>query len=194
MITRQTHHFGDHIMIETCAFGLDIAKEEVSLILEELGSIIEPEDFGFYRVLHASLEDFLFDRHRSQQVWVDRNLVWIDMLRYTLRVHDSLEVLESCISDLLGKIQLTRESYLHFVEAVDFESLSLAHYSSHSSPEVKSALDKACELFCRYLYFLKTEVTVGDMPCAQYRTDYDFYSILTTASATNSRSWQFSDG
>jgi hypothetical protein len=86
LITRQTRHFSDFTMIETCGYALDIANEEVRLILEELGSIVELEDFGFYRVLHASLEDFLFDRHRSRQVWVDRNLVWIDMLRYTLRV------------------------------------------------------------------------------------------------------------
>lgn len=197
MIARQPHHFADFIMIETCAYGLDITKEEVHLILEELGSIVEPEDFGFFRVLHASLEDFLFDRHRSQQMWVDRNLVWIDMLRYTLRVHHSLEVLESCVSDLLRKIKLTKDSYLHFVEAIDFGYLSPAQYSSHPSPEVKCALDKCCDLFGHYLDYLQTEVTVCNVP---YTRTYEIIlitkisSILTAASATDTRPQRFTSG
>ena len=164
LISRQMHpsYFGDFTTIATCGYALGIVDEEVKLILEELGSIVEPEDFGFYRVLHASLEDFLFDRNRSRHIWVDRNLVWIDMLRYTLRVQHSLEVLESCTNDLLGKIRLTKASYSHFVEAIDFGSLSLTQYSSHSSLKVKSALDKSCDLFCHYLNFLNTEVTVAN--------------------------------
>lgn len=158
MTTRQPLHFNDYSMIETCAYALGIANEEVSIILGELGSLVEPEDFGYYRVLHASLEDFLFDRRRSRQVWVDRNFVWIDMLRYALRIHRCLEVVEACTYDLLDKIRLTQDSYQHFVQVIDFESLS--RYCNHCSSAGTSALDKSCDIFRRYLDFLKTEVMV----------------------------------
>jgi len=177
LVTRQTNHFSDFTTIETCGYALEIANEDVRLILEELGSIIEPQDFGFYQVLHASLEDFLFDRHRSRHIWVDQNLVWIDMLHYTLRMQHSLEVVEACTTDLLGKIRLTKASYSHFVKAIDIGSLSLTQYSSHSSLKIKSALDKSCDLFRHYLDFLKTEVTVANNPLfsvLRNHVDYPF--------------------
>jgi len=137
---------------------LGITSEEVVLIVGELGSIIGngayDDEIDDYYVLHASLEDFLFDRERSRGLWVDHGIVGIDTLlclsglsRHWISLSNSM--------DILDKIKLTEESFRHFMAVIDsgvlqdqFENCSLLS-------------DGATNFLPKYLDYLKTKVSVG---------------------------------
>jgi len=62
--------------------GIDI--EDVTFILAELSSIVQVTETSV-KVYHASLGDFLFDHRRSDDLWVDEQLVLSDIACFHLQ-------------------------------------------------------------------------------------------------------------
>jgi hypothetical protein len=55
---------------------LDLSLSDIKLHLIDIGSLVEYGEYGnLLKILHASLDDFLFDQSRSQELYIDRRSI-----------------------------------------------------------------------------------------------------------------------
>ena len=66
-------------------FILDLSPGDIKLRLIDLGSLVEYEEYDYLNILHASLADFLFDESRSQELYIDPQLIHTKIAQAFLR-------------------------------------------------------------------------------------------------------------
>ena len=81
--TALTLRYGAHIAALT--FILDLSPGDIKLRLIDLGSLVEYEEYDYLNILHASLADFLFDEFRSQELYIDPQLIHTKIAQAFLR-------------------------------------------------------------------------------------------------------------
>ena len=64
---------------------LDLSPSDIKLHLIDIGSLVEYGEGDDLNILHASLGDFLFDKSRSQELYVDRRPIHAKIVQASLR-------------------------------------------------------------------------------------------------------------